>query len=271
MDCKRTVFIIIQLEAISKISFTVFSSILTLDKALFPARLAIASQSGGEGHTQRVSGQEKQRSIKSKDEEKTQKLFLRWLLLFFIIPGTLFSQEQTGIKDDDNNGYKKFYYPGGNLSSEGTLVNGKPEGYWKSYFENGKLKSEGNRLNFKLDSLWKFYNDSGYVTAEYFYKDGLKHGVQKNYYSNGIIQSEETDSMIYVMIAVIYIFPVLFLYRFSINLKISLRESKQENLSIAFLNLRSLFRFMGIATIVVISLYLVVFVTAIVFTAFTNG
>lgn len=78
-------------------------------------------------------------------------------------------------------------------------------------------------------------------------------------------------SMIYVMVAVIYIFPVLYLYRFSINLKISLRESKQENLSIAFINLRSLFRFMGIATIVVISLYLVVIVTAIIFTAFTNG
>ncbi|MBK7572743.1 MAG: toxin-antitoxin system YwqK family antitoxin [Bacteroidetes bacterium] len=50
-------------------------------------------------------------------------------------------------------------------------------------------------MNFKLDSLWKFYNDSGFVTAEYNYREGLKHGLQKAYYENGIIQSEENDSM----------------------------------------------------------------------------
>ena len=45
----------------------------------------------------------------------------------------------------DPNGYNKFYYPNGNLSSEGRFENGKPEGYWKNYYENGNLKSEGNR------------------------------------------------------------------------------------------------------------------------------
>jgi hypothetical protein len=78
-------------------------------------------------------------------------------------------------------------------------------------------------------------------------------------------------SMAYLIVGVIYIFPVLYLYRFSVNLKISLSESNQANLSIAFLNLRSLFRFMGVATIVVISLYLVVFLTAIIFTAVSRG
>ena len=73
-----------------------------------------------------------------------------------------------------SNEYKKFYYPGGSLSSEGLVVNGKPEGYWKNYFENGKIKSEGSRKNFKLDSLWIFYNDSGFITAKYFYKESLR-------------------------------------------------------------------------------------------------
>lgn len=96
----------------------------------------------------------------------------------------------------DPNGYNRFYYPGGKqLSSEGTLRNGKPDGYWKSYHENGILKSEGNRKDFKLDSLWKFYSDSGIVTAEYFYKEGVKDGLQKVYYESGVIQMEEMDSM----------------------------------------------------------------------------
>jgi len=31
------------------------------------------------------------------------------------------------------NGYNVFYYPNGNISSEGYLVDGKPDGYWKAY------------------------------------------------------------------------------------------------------------------------------------------
>ncbi len=95
----------------------------------------------------------------------------------------------------DSAGISRFYYPNGKISSEGKLMNGKPDGYWISYFESGRIKSEGNRLNFRLDSLWKFYNDSGFVTAEYNYKEGLKHGLQKSYYDNGILQSEEKDSL----------------------------------------------------------------------------
>src|ERR1043166_2134664 len=85
------------------------------------------------------------------------------------------------IQAQDTTGYTKFYFPNGKISSEGTMVSGKPNGYWKSYFESGRIRSEGNRLNFKLDSLWKFYNDSGFVVAEYNYKEGLKHGVQRIY------------------------------------------------------------------------------------------
>ena len=78
---------------------------------------------------------------------------LRFFFYYFL--STLFYNDAnaqeiiSGLKE-----YKKFYYPGGSLSSEGLVVNGKPEGYWKSYFENGKIKSEGNRKNFMLDSLY---------------------------------------------------------------------------------------------------------------------
>ena len=53
-----------------------------------------------------------------------------------------------GVKGQDIlNGSRKqqFFYPGGALSSEGTMKEGKPEGYWVSYYENGKIKAEGNR------------------------------------------------------------------------------------------------------------------------------
>ncbi|MBA3663436.1 MAG: hypothetical protein H0W61_04405 [Bacteroidetes bacterium] len=75
------------------------------------------------------------------------------------------------------NGYNKFYYENGTISSEGTMREGKPDGYWKNYHDNGKIKIEGNRKNFQLDSTWKFYDVKGRITKAISYKEGKKDGV----------------------------------------------------------------------------------------------
>jgi uncharacterized protein len=90
---------------------------------------------------------------------------------------TAFSQDSVVVK----NGYQKFYYTNGKISSEGTMRNGQPDGYWKSYFENGKIKSEGNRKNYELDSLWKFYNEEGKLILDVNYKSGKKSGIKTTY------------------------------------------------------------------------------------------
>ncbi len=86
------------------------------------------------------------------------------------------------------NGYNKFHYPSGNLSSEGTMVNGQPDGYWKTYYENGVLKTEGNRKNFQLDSTWKFYSDSAKLTLEINYKEGKKNGIRRTFQKKETIE-----------------------------------------------------------------------------------
>lgn len=101
---------------------------------------------------------------------------LVFLTVFIFLSGIISAQEKI-----NNNGYNKFYYDNGILSSEGTMRDGKPDGYWKTYFDNGKIKSEGNRINFQLDSTWKFYNIEGVLVLEYFYKNGKKNGPRKNY------------------------------------------------------------------------------------------
>ena len=75
------------------------------------------------------------------------------------------------------NGYNKFYYENGKISSEGTMKDGKPNGYWKNYHKNGKLKIEGNRKNFQLDSVWKFYDEKGRLTKSIDYREGKKNGL----------------------------------------------------------------------------------------------
>jgi len=74
------------------------------------------------------------------------------------------------------NGYNKFYYGNGQISSEGLMRNAKPDGYWKTYYVNGKMKSEGLRKNFELDSTWVFYGDKGNITKKINYKYNKRNG-----------------------------------------------------------------------------------------------
>jgi len=89
------------------------------------------------------------------------------------------------------NGYNKFIYDNGKVSSEGNMKNGKPDGYWKNYSKNGKIKIEGSRKNFMLDSLWKFYDDKGRINKSVNYKEGKKQGLTTIYDSNAVVLSFE--------------------------------------------------------------------------------
>ena len=121
----------------------------------------------------------------------------KWNLLFGILLGSLLSFAQTPTVTD---GFTTFYYPNGVKSSEGTLVNGKPDGWWKSYNTEGKLISEGNRKNLLLDSLWTFYNDEGEKIKTIHYLADKKEGEQIIYQADEYIVSNwHLDSIVGVV------------------------------------------------------------------------
>jgi uncharacterized membrane protein len=60
----------------------------------------------------------------------------------------------------------------------------------------------------------------------------------------------------YIGIAVLYLFPVTYLYRFSNRMRAGLLAIDQNLVTNAFGNLKSLFKFMGIMTIVILVIYL---------------
>jgi antitoxin component YwqK of YwqJK toxin-antitoxin module len=93
------------------------------------------------------------------------------------------------------NGYNVFNHPNGNIASEGTMRDGKPDGYWKTYYENKILKSEGNRKNFDLDSIWKFYDEKGKLTLEINYKNGKKNGLRKTYREDEYVTENFVDEL----------------------------------------------------------------------------
>ncbi|CAN5394475.1 toxin-antitoxin system YwqK family antitoxin [soil metagenome] len=107
-----------------------------------------------------------------------------------IFTGCVFAQ--TPQQPTNPNGYNKFYYDNGKLSSEGPMRDGKPDGYWKTYYQTGKIKSEGNRKDFELDSAWKFYSEQGKIAFEYTYRNGKKNGPLKTFDEKGnVVTSEE--------------------------------------------------------------------------------
>lgn len=103
----------------------------------------------------------------------------------------VFSLNRLFSQTTNPNGYNKFYYENGKLSSEGTMKDGKPDGYWKNYYKNGKIKIEGNRKNFQLDSVWKFYDEKGRITKTIQYSLGKKSGLTAVYDTLGVLISAE--------------------------------------------------------------------------------
>ncbi len=60
---------------------------------------------------------------------------------------------------------------------------------------------------------------------------------------------------VYVIVALIYFFPILFLFKFSKRLKSALKSKEDEELASALEILKSHYKFIGVFTIIVLSLY----------------
>jgi len=68
----------------------------------------------------------------------------------------------------------------------------------------------------------------------------------------------------FLVMAVFYFFPVLYLFKFASNAKNALNTNNTENLTTAFENLKSHYKFVGILTIIGISFYVIAIVISIV-------
>lgn len=61
--------------------------------------------------------------------------------------------------------------------------------------------------------------------------------------------------VVYLIVAVLYFFPCLFLLRFSAKMKSALTADNQTDLTLSFQNLKVMFRYVGILTIIALSFY----------------
>ena len=72
-------------------------------------------------------------------------------------------------------------------------------------------------------------------------------------------------SVLYIAMALIYFFPVYYLYKYASDMKEALNTRDNESLTTAFGFLKSHHKFLGISIIVIMSLYLLIIIGAIAF------
>lgn len=78
-------------------------------------------------------------------------------------------------------------------------------------------------------------------------------------------------TIIYFVMGLIYFFPTLYLYRFSTWIRKALLSSESGDLSQAFSNLRSLYRYLGILSIIGLAIYLLFFIYFMVLGGMSSG
>lgn len=85
------------------------------------------------------------------------------------------------------------------------------------------------------------------------------------YGGNGVFNAFGVGmTFVYLFAAVIWFFPLLFLYRFSSRMRTALNGNDQNALNTSFQNLKICFRYVGIITIIIFALYALLLVLAIV-------
>jgi hypothetical protein len=132
----------------------------------------------------------------------------------------------------------------------------------------GNTLNDQMRLYIKEIANWSFFlSIVGFVFIGFMVLFGLFAGVIL-----GSMMGDELLSMMalgpgmlsgmYLIMALIYFFPVFYLFRFASKARVSLRSGNDTELTEAFENLKSHYKFMGILTIVVIAIYFLFFVFA---------
>ena len=139
----------------------------------------------------------------------------------------------------------------------------------KSVFESFELNISPTILGFlKETSTWTYFlSILGFVGIGLMVLGGLFFSVLLSlmpggnpYEGMGIDMSY--FGFIYIVIALFYFFPVFYLFNFSRKMKRALNSNSNDQLTAAFSNLKSHYKFIGIFTIVIFSLYVLIFVFA---------
>jgi hypothetical protein len=71
-------------------------------------------------------------------------------------------------------------------------------------------------------------------------------------------------TIVYLILALLFFFPCFYLYKFSVKMQSAAKTVSQDNFEESLMNLKSMFKFYGIFTIIILSFYALAFIVGIV-------
>ena len=77
--------------------------------------------------------------------------------------------------------------------------------------------------------------------------------------------------IVYLLLTGVYYIPVTYLYRFSAQMRLAVHRNDEKLYTTGFANLKSLFKFFGISTFVLLGLYVLILIGVVVFQGFWAG
>ncbi|MCU4157027.1 hypothetical protein J1N10_13640 [Carboxylicivirga sp. A043] len=124
-------------------------------------------------------------------------------------------------------------------------------------------------------SKWaKFLSIMGFIFIGFIVIMGLFAGSLMSIFSGGHAMGAFPAGIgfifsgVYILLGLLYFFPTMYLFKFSQKTKVAVLTKNSDELSTALSNHKSFFKFWGIFTIVVISLYVVSAIFMVLFSAF---
>lgn len=125
------------------------------------------------------------------------------------------------------------------------------------------------QMLFRETAKWaKFISIVGFIFCGLLVLGGIFAGtlfsnLSTNPYGNTTMPAAAMGSMftvIYIVCALVYFFPCLFLFKFASRMQVALRSSDQQTLVSSLGNLRAYFRFVGILLIIGLSIWVLALV-----------
>jgi hypothetical protein len=128
-----------------------------------------------------------------------------------------------------------------------------------------QLTTESVSYILKAAKWGKFLAILGFIIAGLLIAGGLLMSFVLNSLTNELVPlnmpfSPKILSFFYILIAGIYLIPVIFLNSFSNNAIKAMNRSSTENLTSSLKNLKNLFVFVGISTVVLIAFYTIILI-----------
>ncbi len=142
--------------------------------------------------------------------------------------------------------------------------------------ENRKIEIEQGTLNY-LNSIRKwamFFAILGFIFLGLMIIIGIAAGTFLSAFKSSDAVSAVPESLFIVIIvalALIYFFPVLFLFRFSKHTAIAVQTLAKEELHKAFKNLKAYFVYIGVLVIIALTIYVIALIVAGTSMAFLKG